>query len=197
MTLPSTDGKQLQADVDWVNALASALAGEARSEGLRALTELLIARNILDANPALTYEQREGAMADEINERVRWCRSDAFAHDLLSMAGNNDPDLDEALFPDGRAEIILIADSEMEVHAEGLLERYIDYIATYPHYDLIHPSDYSGPREDDEEKEWARLVDDFSWMLRQWRDSFMSKLLEDSARKVKVENGRRKSLTSQ
>ena len=75
--------------------------------------------------------------------------------------------------------MILIADAEIDVFAEGVLESYIDYIENYPEYELIHPSNFSGPKETHEEKERQRLVDDWADLIRQWRDGFIRNLIED------------------
>src|SRR5258706_9117004 len=98
---------------------------------------------------------------------------------MIAMAKQNDLDFDLFLFPDGRAEYVLIADSEIQRHAEALLDGYIYFVRNHPEYELPHPSDFSGPKEADDNEEWARHVDDFSWMLHQWRDDFMGRLLED------------------
>lgn len=173
-----------QTDIDWINKLASTLSSGGLGEALESLAELLIAEYIVAANPSLTHAQKEDAISEELNERLRSCRSDAFAAELFAMAANNDPDFDGFLFPDGRGEMIFIAGAAIEAHAECLLERYVDYIDTYPDYDLIHPSDFSGPRETDEDKESERLIRDFSFMLREWRDDFLCKLIEDCAAKA-------------
>jgi hypothetical protein len=103
---------------------------------------------------------------------------------LFSMAAQIDPDCGEALFPDGREEMIFKSDPETEPHAECLLERYLDYIDTYSDHDLIHPSKFGESKEANEDKEWERLVNDFACMLREWlRHDFFRKLLEDLARK--------------
>ena len=100
---------------------------------------------------------------------------------MLSLAGLSDPDLDQALFPDGRAEAILVADESLRASGEDLLAKYLDYIANYPEYDLAHPSDHSGSREEDEDKEWERLVLDFATLVRHWRDDFVGALIHDCA----------------
>lgn len=188
MTLPPSDAKQLTTDLEWINGLASVLSIGGRGETLQALTSRLINEYIECTKPTLTNEQKEEAVFAELDERVHLCRSNAFAHDLLSMAANNDVNFDDAVFPDGRAHVILIADSEIPAVAEGVLMSYLEYLDNYPEYDVIHPSDFSGPKKDDEDEEWQRLVDDFSSMLREWRDDFIRKLIEDCGKKAHADS---------
>jgi hypothetical protein len=136
------------------------------------------------AEPGLEEAQKEEAISEELEERLRSCRSDTAAGELLFTAAQVDPDCDYALFPDGRGEMIFISDSETEPHAECLLERYLDYIDTYSDYDLIHPSNFGDSKDPDEDKEWERLVNDFACMLREWRQDFFRKLFEELARKA-------------
>jgi hypothetical protein len=129
----------------------------------------------------LTDQELDDAISQEIHERLHNCRSDTNAAYLLSLAGLSEPDLDQALFPDGRAEAILVGDEELRASGEDLLVKYLNYIAHYPEYDLAHPSDHSGPREGDENKEWERLVLDFATLVRNWRDDFVRALIHDCA----------------
>ena len=123
----------------------------------------------------------DDAISEELHERLHNCRSDTNAAYLLSLAGLSDPDLDQALFPDGRAEAILVADEELPASGEDLLPKYVNYIPNYPDYDLAHSSDYTGPRDEDEDKEWERLVLDFATLVRNWRDDFVRVLIHDCA----------------
>jgi hypothetical protein len=177
-------GNPTSTDLYWINRLAFTLSSGGRGEALQSLAQLLIAEYIVAATHGSPEVQNEEAISEELNERLRSCRSDTAAGTLFSMAAQVDPDCDEALFPDGREEMIFISDPETEPLAECLLERYLDYIDTYSDYDLIHPSDFGEPKEADEEKEWERLVNDFACMLREWRNDFFRKLIEDLARKA-------------
>ncbi len=121
-------------------------------------------------------------MQNYIRDRLRQTRGISFAAALISMARNNDPDLDNWLFADEEEELLLVADTALMVSGEVLLERYLNYRDVYPEYELIHPSEYSGPSEDDEEQEWGRLVEDFASLARDMRDGFLGELIADARR---------------
>jgi len=171
-------------DLELIDALASTLREADRGAALRTLVELLIESQLLENRQE--YEDIDVAVYDEIGERLRGCYSDAFVYELISIAQENDPDFDSFLFPDGRAEIVLVADRELYSAADTLLERYLDYISNYPEYNLVHPSDYIIPKEENENKEWQRLVGNFSDMIRDWRDRFVIRLIEDCFKRVKA-----------
>jgi len=173
--------KTNQTDFELIGVLASSLSLKERARLLRVVTDMVIAQFVRNQQPSLTDQELGDAISEEIHERLHNCRSDTNAAYLLSLAGLNDPDLDQALFPDGRAEAILIGDEELRTAGEDLLTKYVNYIANYPEYNLAHPSDYTGPREEDEDKEWERLVLDFATLVRNWRDDFVRALIHDCA----------------
>lgn len=121
----------------------------------------------------------EEAVESYIRERLGQGRSDSFAARLVSMARENDAEFDHWLFSDDREEMLLVADSELTATGVILLEHYLDYRDNYPAYGIIHPSALSGPMEDDEDAEWARLVAEFTSLARDWRDGFLKDLIED------------------
>jgi len=137
-----------------IGALASSLSLNERARLLRVAAEMVIAQFVRKQQPSLTDQEFDDAISKEIHERLHNCRSHTNAAYLLSLAGLSDPDLDQALFPDGRAEAILVGDEELRASGEDLLVKYLNYSAHYPEYDLAHPSDHTGPREEDEDKEW-------------------------------------------
>jgi hypothetical protein len=173
--------KTNQTDFELIGALASSLSFNERARLLRAVANMVVAQFVRNQQPSLTDQELDDAISEQIHERLHNCRSDTNAAYLLSLAGMRDPDLNQALFPDGRAEAILVADEELRASGEDLLAKYLDYIANYPEYDLAHPSDHSGPREEDEDKEWERLVLDFANLVRHWRDDFIRALIHDCA----------------
>ena len=173
--------KTNQTDFELIGALASSLSLNERARLLRVVATMMITQFVRSQQPSLTDQELDDAISEEIHERLHNCRSDTNAAYLLSLAGMRDPDLNQALFPDGRAQAILVADEELRASGEDLLAKYLDYIANYPEYDLAHPSDHSGPTEEDENKEWERLVLDFATLVRNWRDDFVRVLIHDCA----------------
>ena len=170
-----------ETDFELIGALASSLSLDERARLLRVVADVVIAQFVRNQQPSLTDQELDAAISEEIHERLHNCRSDTNAAYLLSLARLSAPDLDQALFPDGRAEAILVGDEELRASGEDLLVKYLNYIAHYPEYDLAHPSDHTGPREEDENKEWERLVLDFATLVRNWRDDFVRALIHDCA----------------
>lgn len=173
--------KTNQTDFELIGALASSLSLNERARLLRVVVNMVIEQFVRNQQPSLTDQELDDAISEEIHERLHNCRSDTNAAYLLSLAALSDPDLDQALFPDGRAEAILVADESLRAAGEDLLAKYLNYIANYPEYDLAHPSDHTSPREEDEDKVWERLVLDFATLVRNWRDDFVRALIHDCA----------------
>jgi hypothetical protein len=170
----------LQADVD-VNRIAQLiqwLPADQYSACLSYLVHQLVPSALVGDATAAGMEPEE-AVSCYILERLGRTRSDAYAAALISMVRNNDTEFDAWLFSDDREQMILVADAQLAATGEELLERYLDYRDNYPEYGVIHPSDYSGPNEKDGEEEWARLVSDFTDLVRDWRDGFLRELVED------------------
>jgi hypothetical protein len=129
----------------------------------------------------------EEAVESYIRERLGRSRSPAFAARLVSIARENDSEFDHWLFLDDREELLFVADSELKATGVTLLEHYLDYRDNYSEYGIIHPSEFSGPIEDDEDAEWTRLVADFTSLARDWRDGFIKGLIEDVNRVWRAE----------
>ena len=128
-------------------------------------------------------ELREGGAEDVIssylNERLGHCKTNTAAGELVKMARDIDPDVDQWLLADNGIEMILVGDDKSYFSGETLLERYLDYCENYQEYELIHPSDYTGPREETESAEAKRISRDFAELVREWRDGFLQELIED------------------
>jgi hypothetical protein len=137
----------------------------------------LVRRLVSVALAAGAIEKDSEAVDAYIRERLGHTRSETRAAELIERVRENDPDFDDWLFSGDHEEMILVADSALRSGGEELLERYLNYRDNYPEYGVIHPSDYSGPKEEDEESEWARLVADFADLVRDWRDGFLQGLI--------------------
>jgi hypothetical protein len=168
-------------DIDRLAQLIQYLPADQYGACLRDLVHRLVAIALVGDVTAANMEPEE-AVNHYIRERLGHTRSDSFAAALISMVRNNDADFDGWFFSDDREQMILVADAELRAIGEELLERYLDYRDNYPEYAVIHPSDYSGPKEDDEDEEWARHVSDFTDLVRDWRDGFLKELVEDVIR---------------
>ena len=96
--------KTNQTDCELIGALASSLSLNERARLLRVVANMVIAQFVRNQQPSLTDQGLDDAISEEIHERLHNCRSDTNAAYLLSLAGMRDPDLNQALFPDGRAQ---------------------------------------------------------------------------------------------
>src|SRR5262245_1190032 len=113
-------------DLELIEALTSTIAANERDAVLRTLIELFVEKQLIELNTS--PDDVTEAVSDEIADRLRACHSNAFVYELFSMAAENDPEFDSWIFPDGRAEVVLVADCKIRQSAEGVLERYLDYI---------------------------------------------------------------------
>lgn len=164
--------------MEWITRLTDRLGGDSRGLVLRKLCERLIQR-IVKKKLDSSGDDFDQLVSEELEERIWNWRSEAFAAELIRDTRENDPNLDHWLFPDGFAETVLVSDGEILQKAEEVLNAFESYIAAYPDYDVIHPSDYSYPQAPNKEKERERIINDFAWMLRQWRDGFLAQLIKD------------------
>jgi len=118
-----------------------------------------------------------------IRNRLGQTTTSCSAGDLIGMVRENDPDFDDCLFADHEQELILVVGrNDLRSSGEELLERYLDYRDNYPEYEVVHPSDYTGPRRKSEEEEWARILDGFHDLVREWRDGFLHEMMDDMRR---------------
>jgi hypothetical protein len=137
----------------------------------------------------------EDVISSYLNERLGHCKTSTAAGELVKMARDIDPDVDHWLLADNGIEMILVGDDKSYFSGETLLERYLDYCENYQEYELIHPSDYTGPREETESAEAKRISRDFAELVREWRDGFLQELIED-VRQSRT-NGRQVDINAQ
>jgi hypothetical protein len=161
---------------DWISRLTALLPPGQKGAVLRGLVlevAAIAARNLggekaLDEDTGSAY----------CRERLTSGRSVACAAELVSQA--KACDLEEALFGPDPELLILVDDSELRSSGAVLYEHYMECRRDYPEYELIDPSEQSGPQEETAELEYERQMDDFTQLVRDWRDGFLGQLLKDA-----------------
>jgi hypothetical protein len=161
---------------DWISRLTALLPPGQKGAVLRGLVlevAAIAARN-LGSEKALD----EDTGSAYCRERLTSGRSIASASELITMAKHCD--LEEALFGPDPELLILVDDSELRSSGTALYEHYMECRGDYPEYELIDPSQHSGPQEETVELEYERQMDDFTQLVRDWRDGFLAQLVKDA-----------------
>ena len=171
---------QRNTTVEWIARLAQVMPEGEQGALLRTVVEDVSAMAVAKLGRA-DSECLETA-GEYCRSRLTRGRSKTFAADLVGMARDKDDDVDQWLFCGEPEACVLVADSEIHDEGTALLERYLDYRDNHPEYELVHPSDYSRPKEKTADLEWERLVDDFAELIRDWRDGFLAGLMEDAGK---------------
>lgn len=164
-------------DREWIGILAHFLPSDRGAEILRQLVTALVPVAV----QGLGVESADPDTLAPAYVRERLGRSPSVGHaaELIGMACDNDLNFLEWIFADDQAELLLVSDEELARSGVTLLERYLDYRDNYPERELIHPSDYTGSVEDDEQEERQRIASDFVDLARSWRDQFLKQLIMD------------------
>jgi len=112
--------------------------------------------------------EREESTGMSVRERLGRFKSSARVSELVAMARSNDPDVDKWLIGDDGIDLLIVGDEDLLESGETVLERFLEYLNTYPERNLPHPSDFAGPQDQGEE-EWQRIVADFAQLVRDLR----------------------------
>lgn len=173
--------KTRPSDAEYLLRMYKALPPTAQSRALQTVAELLV----MEVLPKEHWVSECDVCADaeqqvweEISERLTRVKSNTFAAEVLAY-NTESYDIEDAIFPDGRAEIILIADAKLADSACHIFDTHEEMEAIYGDHNWIRPSDYSQPREDDPDEEYDRQINDFTDMVRDWRHDFITTLLND------------------
>lgn len=164
-------------DREWMRALALALPSDRGTEMLRQLVTALVP--VAAQGVGMESADPDTLASAYVRERLGRSPSGGHASELISMACDSDPDFLDWIFADDHVELLIVSDEELARSGETLLERYLDYRDNYPERGLIHPSEYTGPVEDDEQEEWQRIASDFAALARSWRDRCLRQLILD------------------
>ena len=163
-------------DVDGLVAMYKSIPVEARAGILR---ELVYS----------TYENKNSSEVASLKEKSE-CYSNVletimteslatdYVGDLMGLVKDKDPDYMHWHYPEGCLDCFLIPDSEFLSEGEALLNRYLDYRENCPEYDVIHPSDYIQPKENDQEAEYKRLCGLFADFIKETRNRFFKRLVK-------------------